>query len=675
MALLRPSDDALEQRVRELCDRVVAAETATRTAFGELVRMQAQRYEDAVHFVYGNLVRGLMHGDRPRIQACLFAGCNTLEQLQNDWNTGRMEAQRGLLTAADDLRAVTGLLVERFGLALPVPSTEAPHPQPIDRMILDRVEDAVGRKRRRIDDLREGRERGTGPRGDLVDALRDPAAAFGTGLSAAEHRLLATILPECGLMPDLALMRDGWHPSLCLYSTDNDRRWSDAPTAGGPSNVNAPHVSTFCGLILTEFVRTRRDMQRFTFVHILTTMGFGPPDVNHYLPFVEQTFYDRVNSDTALCFIAEAHAPKMTVYRGSEWADLLDVYAAEHTGVQPGAWDGALRHHCVARLESRLAATIAGRRPVVGCPTLVPTTVLGALHRLRSENRAYLDGVGETAAVMAIEDGFRAALVSDGAGRPAIAAYLRGGVAHARAWPMALRQMAVEHVRSLVRRLRLLPRCPDLPVAAGVLPVTGVADTVEVVARISGWLWRFRWTPGRAADAGGGEADGMACDGELDVLLESELRTVVAANLCHPAVSVASLVAQACTEMDEAAIHKGVEAVYGPVTDANRKHMEDHLRNMECMVTEAFRHDRRLWTEDQRRQMGMDPIELVHEFRVAAGSDGPMFDPNDLRVRYMRTYRGRADDVALAVDADVTGVSAMRDPALFPPPADAGGDF
>lgn len=69
---------AFKRRVGDLCDRVVRAETATRQALQDIVVQQTQRYENVVHHLYTNLVRGLMHGDRPRIQASLFAGCNLL---------------------------------------------------------------------------------------------------------------------------------------------------------------------------------------------------------------------------------------------------------------------------------------------------------------------------------------------------------------------------------------------------------------------------------------------------------------------------------------------------------------------------------------------------------------------------------------------------------------------
>lgn len=676
MALLPPamSLDALERRVGALCERVTGAELAARRALRELVVAQTRRYEDAVHFVYANLMRGLMHGDRPRIQACLFAGCNTLEQLQMDWNTGRMEAQQGLLAAADDLRTVTGLLTERFGLVVdPSAGAVGYHGAAEDHAIADRVAETVGRKRRRLEELREGRVHGTGPHARLVDALRDPDAAFGSGLSAAEHRLLSNILPESGLMPDLVLMRDGWHPSLCLYATDRDRKWAVAD-AGGPGD--GPHVSTFCGLILSEFMRTRRDMQRFTFVHIMTAMGFGPPDVNHYLPFVEHTFFDRVNSDPALCFIAQAHAPPVAVFRGAEWADLLDLYAADRTGAQANAWDGARLHHCLSLLEARLSGNRAGA-PRVCDLSQTPTTVLGALHRLRAESPLYLDGMGETAAVSALDDGFTGAVTAAAAatGHTAVVAYLSESVARARAWPMSLRQMAVEHVRMLVRRLRLLPRCPDLPYVAGVLAgLPPGADLAEVAARAAGWLWRLRWSRWRGrteSEPGANPTDmaAMACDGDEsdgDDTLESELQGALRASLVF-AASVPSLVSQVCTELDEAAIRRGVEAMYGPVTEANRTHLSTHLSNMERLVTEAFRHDRRLWTEARRRRIGMDPIDVIHDFRVAAGSAGPMYDPDDLRLTYMRAYRGHAEDAVLAADADLTGYSAMRDPAMFPP--------
>jgi hypothetical protein len=191
------ADTALERRIGALCDRVVRTGTATCDAFRELVALQTQRYEDVVHSLYTNLVRGLMHGDRPRIQASLFAGCNLLEQLQCDWNTGRMTAQRELLAAADDLRTVTQLLRERLGLEKTI-ADQKMAVSPVDQLIEDRIDECTTRKRRRVQELREGRERGVGPRADLVDALWDPSAAFGTGLSADEHRLLSTILPAWG---------------------------------------------------------------------------------------------------------------------------------------------------------------------------------------------------------------------------------------------------------------------------------------------------------------------------------------------------------------------------------------------------------------------------------------------------------------------------------------------
>lgn len=356
-------------------------------------------------------------------------------------------------------------------------------------------------------------------------------------------------------MPDLVLIRDGWHPNLCIYSTANDRCWDDAGFS------NSPHVSTFSGLIVTEFVRTRRDMQRFTFVggsvlyffppfnsfilslvchpenvcvalHVMTAVGFGAADINHYLPFVEHTFYERVIADTMLCFLAEAQAPKVCVYRGADWASLMDAYIAHHTGQRSGSLAESLQwRHCLQSLET----TLAGNAGAVE-PTHPPTTVLGALLRLRSEGRAYLDGIGEPAAIQALDDGFRAALRASG-DRPSVMTYLDDGVIRVRAWPAVLRQMAVEHVRMLVRRLRLLPRSPDLPTAAGALSSSSSSTAVppgDAVRRTAAWLWRIR------APGPDGHPDVMTDDDSDMHLFESVLIGAVTENLRQASSALAS---------------------------------------------------------------------------------------------------------------------------------------
>lgn len=645
------SVDALTERVGVLCDRVLGAEAAAYNAIGALVAAQRQRYEDAVHYVYTNLTRGLQLGDRPRVQACLLAGCNTLEHLQNDWNTGRMETVRGLLAAAADLRSVTNLLTERFGItAAEAPAAISEHPE-------QPVEARVGAKRRRLTELAERRERGAGERAALVDALRDPAAAFGTGLSADEHRLLATVLGECALVPDIALMRDAWHPGLCLYDTSGDRAWHGAATAAAVAGGSL-HISTFSSVIATEFLRTRDDPGRFTFIHVMAAMGFGPPDVAHYLPFVEQTFYDRVCADAVICFLAETNAPRVTVFRGAEWAPLIDVYVAHHHGIVPGAWDGARRYTAFDALAAALAG--GSSPPDAGA---VPTTVLGGLHRLRTQGRASLDSTGVTSAVQALDDGFCAAVRRNG--DPSVTAHLDRWTLRARAWPAPLRALAVEHVRGLVRRLRLLPCCPDLPRVVG---APAHLDTAELATWTASWLWRIR-TSAAAAEAGDLAAgEEGASDRHV---VAAVLRSAVAESLSrYPAAAMPTIVAQCCTELSEAECWAETERTYGPITERHRSHLSTHLANMERILTESFRFDRRFWTEDDRRRLGVDPVEMVRDFRVAAECGGSLLDEDDLRVRYMRAFRRTAEDGALDAEAAVTGSSAMRDPALFPPPRD-----
>jgi hypothetical protein len=202
---------------------------------------------------------------------------------------------------------------------------------------------------------------------------------------------------------------------------------------------------------------------------------------------------------------------------------------------------------------------------------------------------------------------------------------------------MHLRQMAVDHVRTLVRRLRLLPRSPDLPKAAAV----GVGDDrrgaiesrfsaqtrdrcgwwivaphrllligeegsgTTLVAHTAHWLWKIRFAP---EDAGRHQEEAPPRDDDDNnhpALTEAMLRDSIHHSLTR-SPSVTTMLTDACKEMDEKVvpscarsrhtvgrIHRDVASIYGEVTQQNRNHIQHHLSNLNTLLQHAYQHDRR----------------------------------------------------------------------------------
>ena len=126
-------------------------------------------------------------------------------------------------------------------------------------------------------------------RSAVVRMLRDPQSSLGGTLTAAEHALLSTVVPESALLPDVAAMHDFYHPNVALYDTEHDRNWN---WNGGV------HLGFYVSTMLHEFVVHRGCMRRFTFVHLLYRMGFAVADINFFATYVEDTFYRRVVCDS-----------------------------------------------------------------------------------------------------------------------------------------------------------------------------------------------------------------------------------------------------------------------------------------------------------------------------------------------------------------------------------------
>jgi hypothetical protein len=214
-----------------------------------------------------------------------------------------------------------------------------------------------------------------------------------------------------------------------------------------------------------------------------------------------------------------------------------------------------------------------------------------------------------------------------------------------RAWPACMRALAAEHVRYLVRRHRLVPGTPGLLAPPGA--------TAEEVARR---LWAARY---RCLDAPAAADDGPP------------------AWLCAAAQAAHRAPAATCApfrEMDEAAVRAGAAATYGPVTAAHADAVRARIATLEAALLPAYRAAGPLpppSAGDRCEDPGALADALPGNEPLGGGRPADyvpaIHDARELRAAYMRAYRAHAGtDAALDVDAQVTGASALRPPALFP---------
>lgn len=61
-------------------------------------------------------------------------------------------------------------------------------------------------------------------------------------------------------------------------------------------------------------------------------MGFAAADINHWLPYLDDTFYRRVFTDARVGFLAELFSPRLRLFRGGGWARLWDMFLSCSTG-------------------------------------------------------------------------------------------------------------------------------------------------------------------------------------------------------------------------------------------------------------------------------------------------------------------------------------------------------
>ena len=53
-------------------------------------------------------------------------------------------------------------------------------------------------------------------------------------------------------------------------------------------------------------------------------MGFWAADIHAQAAILDESFYRRVFTDPSISFLAESQSPKLQVFRGMQWARLMD---------------------------------------------------------------------------------------------------------------------------------------------------------------------------------------------------------------------------------------------------------------------------------------------------------------------------------------------------------------
>ena len=452
----------------------------------------------------------------------------------------------------------------------------------------------------------------------VLSILRDPQrAGVGESLSAAEHRLLGTVIPESALLPDVAAMHDVYHPNVCLYDTTGDREWKHSPGV---------HVGFQASTMLAEFALHRGQMRRFTFVHLLPRMGFAAADMNHYLTYIDDSFYRRVCTDTRVGFLAECYSPRVRVFRGQQWTALWDLFLVHRE-------DWVSRQRTAVVIEA-LLAELRGTCAV----QLVPNTVLGALHRRFACGMQPYDSWSMMDELADLEAAFLsgARKLANGILSPT----LDGMRCTVRAWPVCLRRLAVHHVQGLMLDLRILPRTPQIAESATRRSNMCAADVAE-------WLWSL--LPDR--------------DTEEDSLAQLRLR--IAGHMTDH-VGLATTLTSWTTELDEVVLQECVTQRFGPVTEEHQKKMTQHLENLETLVRAAAAHGPSRWTEGERTRLGYRPTDVL----AAVQEDAACMCPEEYEAATMRRLHAVMTDPLLGTpDRNVgltTGDSQLRPHTLYP---------
>jgi hypothetical protein len=626
--------------VTELVTQLQEAREQMAAVFRVALDANNQRHINCVRETTQTIKRSLETGSHALAVVGLTSLINAQEEMRSDWNSHTMHAYRRLENLVESVGGCVERLCDQIGIM----------PPSMPPSLLQDTVDPPLRKRARIANPVET------PFPDVIDGLRDRNAAFEQlgipQLSAASCALLDTVVTESALCPDICALRDVYHPRTCLYAVEDDRRWlsSDTPTQD-------VHLGFYTATMLVEFCCHRDQIRRFTMAHLLAKMGFGTPDLHGMIAELDETFYRRVLSEPRLSFLAEGHSPKLTLFAGTGWARLWDLFLGDD-GPRNGTADGWAH----SPLAEELAEDMVTELESVGSVGSLPlSTVLGALHRQHSRlDTAHGGGMAMPEMTLLHDtevmflDGV--AQIPHGLGRRILAlgdAY--NGMA--RGWPIVLRQSAVRHIRHRVTRLYTVPNCSALmQTAHGCAHETSVP--IHTVAE-----WLVVLSKGEASE------NEHAATHALDVCIGSSTVDERRVNLVRRMQPLWTPVYRwpngDTYELSEEQLHCAVEQRYGNATEAHWSKSRLHLDNLARLVQEATRHGTEYWTDGKRHTQQHLPDEVLNglqQRRLCLSSD-------EYRTQCMRQLldiiQDPLADGSAAAEA-VLGESQMRPATLYP---------
>ena len=458
----------------------------------------------------------------------------------------------------------------------------------------------------------------------VLKSLRDPSNQRESHISAAEHKLLCTIIPESALLPDIAAMHDLYHPNVCLYDTTKDRFW-DAPMA--------VHLGFAATTMLHDFALHRGNMRRITLVHVMQRMGFGAADINFYITYLDDTFYRRIVCDSRIGFLAESFSPQVRVYRGQHWVQLWDCFLSNRHREDGIPWTKLTR--------TATAADDIVHEMATGDPQqLLPTTALAALHRHHGTKVLPYDDWAVMDQLVELESAFLVDVrtLRQGTVQGALDA-CRTSI---RAWPMCLRGAVVDHIRLLVQSLCVLPRSPQVVECA-------VGKVNLDLPACRDWLW--------ALSPRSNELEDVSIEGDVWTSSPTMLLQKLAEHMCGPTTEPQVLLQ--CEEIEEEAFRAALTIRYGAVNDEHRNKMKQHLDSLATLVHAAGAHSPALWPERRRRAYGYRPSEVFASIR----QEVELLTPQDYEAATAQRLRVVLDD---PVGADLGGESMTGDSQLRP---------
>ena len=156
----------------------------------------------------------------------------------------------------------------------------------------------------------------------------------------------------------------------------------------------------------------------------------------------------------------------------------------------------------------------------------------------------------------------------------------------------------MEHVRLLVRSLRLLPRSPQIVESATGREPLDAHDVAD-------WLWDVHRSFVTATQSSPDDW----------TLSEATVHQRVIGSVTAAASTLRAELERMCEELDEAAVRQAVVARHGPVTDDHRHRMQGHLANLERLVRAAAGHGPETWTTPERDSLAYDPVATVAAMR------------------------------------------------------------